>query len=86
MILPTKGILPRQALVAIGAEILRLLVETKTVSRLWNDFRTTSRPEGTVSFDWFVLALDLLFLFGAVDLERGRIRRVAVGLSVEVTP
>lgn len=85
MILPTKGILPRQALISIGAEILRQLTETKTISRLWNEFRTQSEPDGAVSFDWFVLALDLLFLFGAVELERGRIRRAAAIQSAEVS-
>jgi hypothetical protein len=30
-----------------------------------------------IPLDWFILALDLLYLPGAVELERGRIRRVA---------
>lgn len=30
-----------------------------------------------IPFDWFIFALDLLYLLGAVELERGRIRRVA---------
>lgn len=75
MILPTKGIPPRRALVTLGGDILRLLTEAKTISRLWDDFRK-SGPVGTeVTFDWFVLSLDLLFLMGAIDLDRGRIRR-----------
>lgn len=76
MILPTKGILPREALLSIAAEVLRTLDDVKTVSRLWDDFRKASDPDAEVSFDWFVLALDLLYILGAIDLDRGRIRRL----------
>jgi len=74
MILPTKGILPRQALLSVGADILRLLSDSKTVSRLWSEYQKQSTHSAT--FDWFVLGLDLLFVFGAVEFERGRIRRI----------
>lgn len=75
MILPTKGIAPQQALVSLGAEVLRLLDETTTVSRLWDDFKKQKGRTNTVEFDWFVLSLDLLFIVGAVEFERGRVRR-----------
>jgi len=77
MILPTKGITPRRALVSLGGEVLRLLTESKTVSRLWEDLRTARAPCTDVTFDWFILSLDLLFFLGAIEFERGRIRRVA---------
>lgn len=76
MILPTKRLREDRALIGIGAEILRLLDERKTVSRLWDEFkRSRTDGAGTASFDWFVLALDLLFMMGAVTLERGLMRR-----------
>ena len=75
MILPTKGVSPRRALVSLGADILRLLTETKTVSRLWDDFRKSKVTTTDVTFDWFVLSLDFLFLVGAVEFDRGRVRR-----------
>ncbi len=75
MILPTKGIPPGRALVSLGADILRLLTETKTVSRLWEDFRNSKVTSTDVTFDWFILSLDLLFLVGAVEFDRGRVRR-----------
>lgn len=75
MILPTKGVPPRRALVTLGADILRLLTEAKTISRLWDDFRKARPVAADVTFDWFVLSLDLLFLMGAVDFDRGRVRR-----------
>lgn len=84
MILPTKGILPRQALLSVGADILRLLTDSKTVSRLWSEYRKQS--EQSVTFDWFVLGLDLLFLFGAIEFERGRIRRTAVRSQPGISP
>lgn len=76
MILPTKGIPPRRALLALGGEVLRALDESKSVSRLWDDFRQASDSGCEITFDWFVLSLDLLFVIGAVELERGRVRRV----------
>ena len=32
-----------------------------------------------MTFDWFVLAMDLLYVLGLVDLQRGRIMRSAGG-------
>lgn len=82
MILPTKGILPREALLSIGAEILRHLREPKTVSRVWHEL-TRKRAEvsddlketAELTFDWFILALDLLFILGAVELHHGLLQR-----------
>jgi hypothetical protein len=74
VILPTKRIGEDRALLAVGGEVLRLLDEPKTVSRLWVELKDhrASRPKTTpITFDWFVLALDLLYVLGAVELERG---------------
>lgn len=83
MILPTKGILPRQSLVSVGADILKRLDDTKTVSRLWAELQE-GQPE--VTFEWFVFGLDLLFIWGAVDFERGRIRRATLTDAREPQP
>ena len=81
MILPTKHIRPERALLTVGADLLRFLREPMTVSRLWDDFRTSRGDRNgraaPIGYDWFVLALDLLFLVGAVEFERGLIRKVA---------
>lgn len=79
MILPTKGIPPNKALLAVAGEALRSLREAKTISRLWDDFRQRSDPRSEVTFDWFVLGLDLLFMLGAVELDQGRLRRRTAG-------
>lgn len=76
MILPTKGISPEKALLSVGAFILRDLDEPKTVSRLWTDLRQVEEGPPDLTFDWFVLALDLLYLMGTLDYLGGRVLRV----------
>jgi hypothetical protein len=51
---------------AVGAILLRELSIPRTVSELWNRVRH-SRSVGT--YERFVLALDLLFIGGAIHLE-----------------
>lgn len=78
MILPTKRISPERSLLGIGADILALLSEPKTVSRLWSDlkeYRTGRHETSTVTFDWFILALDLLYGLDAINFDRGRISK-----------
>ena len=75
MILPSKHLSGDRALVTIGAEVLALLREPKTVSRLWNDVKR-KRVSMPVNYDWFVLSLDLLFAMGLVGIERGRVARI----------
>jgi hypothetical protein len=80
MILPTKHIRPDRALLAVGADLLACLREPMTVSRLWDEIRT-ARSNSTVSapinYDWFVLALDLLFMVEAVQFDRGLVQKTA---------
>ena len=80
MILPTKHIRPERALLTIGAEILSCLREPMTVSRVWDELRKRrgERPEpASITYDWFILALDLLFIVEAVDLNSGVLRKAA---------
>jgi hypothetical protein len=77
MILPTKGLAVDRALLSVGAELLRRLDRPKTVSRLWEQVR---QPQSglleAISYDWFLLAVDLLYLLNAVDFEDGRLQRI----------
>lgn len=66
MILPTKYISPNEALIGVGATILSHLKEPVTVSNLWERLRSESNV-GT--FERFVLASDLLYLIGAIDIK-----------------
>lgn len=79
MILPTKHLSPERSLLAISAQVVSILDESKTVSRLWEEFsETRSRADNRapVSYDWFVLSLNLLFILGAVEFRAGRVSRV----------
>lgn len=69
MILPSKHLPQERALLTIGATLLTRLEQPMTVSALWQVVQKGT-PSG-LSFDWFVLALDLLYLLGAVHLCDG---------------
>lgn len=77
MILPTKHIRIERSLLGVGADLLRLLHEERSVSSLWvalvKQRSASNLPR--VSFDWFVLALDFLYAANAIELHDGRLRR-----------
>ena len=77
MILPTKHLPVENSLLAIGARVLQLLDEPKTVSRLWNEITDMRRRANStlITYDWFVLSLDLLYMLNSIELELGRLRR-----------
>jgi hypothetical protein len=76
MILPTKHLPESHSLIGVGGTILALLAAREaTVSGLWDEFRIARNESGRVSFDWFVLGLDLLFALGTIEIDRGVIRR-----------
>ena len=74
MILPTKHMRPDRSLLGVGAQVLALLESPMTMSRLWDEFRTQAAGTGAsapISYQWFVLALDFLYIIGALDLKKG---------------
>ena len=78
MIVPTKRIHQDRALLAVGAEVLRRLDEPKTVSRLWEEIQRNYRSRAaapTLTYDWFILSLDLLFTVNAIRLSQGLITK-----------
>ncbi len=78
MILPTKHMRSERALIGVGGQVLDILQEPMTISRLWDEIRARRSVEASypvVDYRWFVLALDLLYTIRAVDLERGLIHR-----------
>lgn len=72
MILPTKHITPENSLLGIGAGLLTLLAHEQTVTRLWDRARAANH---VLTFQRFILALDLLFVIGAIELADGVLRR-----------
>ena len=80
MILPTKHLSVERSLLTIAIDVLSMTGESKTMSRLWEEFSTSrSRESGRapVSYEWFILSLDLLFLLDAIDFAGGRVFRSA---------
>ena len=78
MILPSKHLAQDRALLTVGAKILPRLVQPKTVSALWEEMSgvtASKNKRGALRYDGFVLALDLLFLMGAIQLQDGLLTR-----------
>lgn len=72
MILPTKHISQDQALIGLGAVLLKQIRKPQTVTSLWESVREHSSI-GT--FERFVLALAMLHIAGVIALENGLIVR-----------
>lgn len=80
MILPTKHVRPDRALIGVGAEVLEILKRPMTMSRLWDEVRSRHSlhaPNAPIDYQWFILSLDLLYTIGALDFDRGLMRRAA---------
>lgn len=78
MILPSKYLKPDRALLSVGGEILSVLGDTATVSEIWDKVRARRADqsgETPLPFDWFILALSLLYAVGAVDHVDGAVIR-----------
>ena len=74
MILPTKHLPEDRALLTVASVAWSLLSEPRTVSSLWDGFTGDDTGVGaSLSFDWFVLALDLLYALGSIDLADGQV-------------
>lgn len=84
MLLPTKELEPQRALLTIGATLIGLLETPATVSGLWERFSpdpSEEREEPKITFDWFALALSMLFAIGAVSWnEAGQLVRQHVSV------
>lgn len=73
MILPTKHIKLSNSLLNVGAEILKHMNHSHTVTSLWHE--TKSLPE-IKSFERFILALDFLYILGVIEFKEGLLRRI----------
>jgi hypothetical protein len=80
MILPSKHLPQDRALLTVGRHLLTFLVRPKTVSALWEEVNSvgedpaSNRPRH-ITYDWFLLALALLYSLGAIELESGLVAR-----------
>lgn len=73
MILPTKYLSADRSLIVIGADILRVLNEApRSVSEVWERVISTRNPQAAqLTYDWFLLAVTLLYTIGTIDLQNG---------------
>lgn len=79
MILPSKHLPQDRALLSVGAHVLTFLAHPKTVSALWEELNRNNTGLAVtprrISYDWFLLALDLLYALGTIELESGLVAR-----------
>ena len=80
MILPSKHLPQDRALLTVGRHVLTFLARPKTVSALWEELNQQNPGLGAtrprrITYDWFVLALDLLYSLGTIELENGLVAR-----------
>lgn len=72
MILPTKNIKIQYSLLNCGAIILERLDDRDTVSAIWEK---VSIVDALLNYDKFVLAMDFLYMIGAIEYKNGLIVR-----------
>ena len=72
MILPSKHISAEQTLLGVGAILLQALEQACTVSSLWEKTKT-NQIVGT--FERFILALDMLYVLGAITITDSLLER-----------
>ena len=81
MILPSKHLQEDRSLLAVGGRILSSIHEDSTVSSIWEEIRSgrsrVVNENDRLSFDWFILALDFLYIAGAIELDGSGIRRIS---------
>jgi hypothetical protein len=79
MILPSKHISQEKALLTIGAKLLEHLEKPKTISSIWEYFHQleSSNDIFIISFDWFVLVIDFLYLIDAIEMHEGLLQKKA---------
>jgi len=73
MIMPSKYLREDEALIGVSAALIPFIDKNKNLSDLWEkvkDIRTVG------NYERFVLALDLLFMFGLIEIHDNEIVRV----------
>jgi len=77
MILPTKHLRSETSLIYIGGIITSIISSSPhTVDQLWYKVKAEyfkRALDGEITYDWFVLALSMLYTIGAASIRDGRI-------------
>lgn len=81
MILPTKHLRSEASLIYVGGIIQNIVASNSlTVDQLWHSTKREyikHAKDSDITYDWFVLALSLLYTINAISISDGRI--VGVG-------
>ncbi|MDP3588965.1 MAG: hypothetical protein Q8R54_00290 [Methylobacter sp.] len=82
MILPSKHIRFSESLLGLGGVILNIIKEPKTIDEIWFKFSEFNNDKRVFpayhNFDNVVLALNYLFIVGAVSIDKNeRIQNAA---------
>lgn len=78
MIFPTKHLPIKRALISISAEVYELIGDKSTTSSIWEEYSkmlSKSLRTADVSYDWFILSIDLLYLLKMIEFRDGFIKR-----------
>lgn len=77
MILPTKHLRSEASLIYVGGIIQKIIAsKSMTVDQLWHSIKreyVSCSYECDITYDWFVLALSMLYEIDAIALADGRI-------------
>jgi hypothetical protein len=73
MILPTKYLREDEALIGVSATLIPLVEKAGNLTELWE---SAKKLETIGNYERFILALELLYLLGLVDLHNNEILRV----------
>ncbi len=72
MIFPNKHINLKNSLLNVGAILINKIDEPKTVSEVWSEVKSSDEIK---SFEFFVLGIDLLYIFGLIEMKEGLINK-----------
>ena len=77
MILPTKHLRSEASLIYVGGIIQNIIASTPlTIDQLWHGTKreyVKRSQDSDITYDWFVLALSLLYTINAISFSDGRI-------------
>lgn len=71
--MPSKYLREDEALIGTGASLLKFINSPITLSNLWEKAK---RMKNIITFERFVLTLDLLYSLGIIESENNKIRRI----------
>ena len=78
VLLPNKYVHEERTVIMAGGKLIHLLANPLTVTQLWENYKIhqdkSKLPQ--VPFDLFILTLDFLYVVGALEFRKGKLRRL----------